>query len=45
LFLKQFAKYPENFIHLDIAASAFAPDGKANGVPIRSLINFIRRLQ
>jgi leucyl aminopeptidase len=45
LFIKQFVPYPENWIHLDIASSAFNEKEKANGVPIRSLINFIRRLQ
>jgi leucyl aminopeptidase len=45
LFLKQFVKYPNNWIHLDIAASAFSKDGKANGVPIRSLINFIKKIK
>jgi leucyl aminopeptidase len=41
LFLKQFIKYPKNWVHLDIASSAFDDKGKANGVPIKSLINFI----
>jgi leucyl aminopeptidase len=45
MFLKQFVKYPENWIHLDIANSAFDKNGKANGVPIKSLINFIKKLQ
>lgn len=45
VFLKQFVKYPQNFIHLDIARSSFDDEGRANGVPIRSLINFIRKLQ
>ena len=45
LFIRQFVKYPQNFIHLDIASSAFGADGRANGVPIKSLINFIRRLK
>lgn len=45
IFIKQFIKYPENWIHLDIAYSAFGPDGSANGVPVKSLINFIRRLK
>jgi leucyl aminopeptidase len=44
IFLKQFIKYPNNWIHLDIASSAFDDKGKANGVPIKSLVNFIRRL-
>lgn len=43
MFLKQFIKYPDNWIHLDIAYSAFNK-GKANGVPIKSLINFINLL-
>jgi leucyl aminopeptidase len=42
VFLKQFVKYPENWIHMDIASSAFDKNGKANGVPMRSLINFIK---
>ena len=45
MFIKQFIKYPENWIHLDIAYSAFDKEGKANGVPIKSLINFIKKLQ
>jgi len=44
-FIKQFVKYPQNFIHLDIASSSFDDNGKANGIPIKSLINFIRKLQ
>lgn len=43
MFIKQFIKYPENWIHLDIAYSAFER-GKANGVPIKTLIKFIRRI-
>lgn len=43
MFLKQFVKYPDNWIHLDIAYSAFTKK-KANGVPIKSLINFIKGL-
>jgi leucyl aminopeptidase len=45
MFIKQFISYPENWIHLDIAASAFNKDGTANGAPIKSLINFIRRIK
>jgi leucyl aminopeptidase len=45
LFIKQFIPYPENWIHLDIAASAFDDKEKANGVPIKSLINFIKELK
>jgi leucyl aminopeptidase len=44
MFLKQFVPYPENWIHLDIAASS-SKDGKATGIPIKSLINFIRRIK
>jgi len=44
MFIKQFVPYPKNWLHLDIAYSAFFKDGKANGVPIKSLINFIRSL-
>jgi len=44
MFIKQFVPYPNNWIHLDIAGSAFDDKGKANGVPIKSLINFIRSL-
>jgi len=44
MFIQQFIPYPENWIHLDIASSAFDDKGKANGVPIKSLLNFIRRL-
>jgi leucyl aminopeptidase len=44
LFVKQFVPNPNNWIHLDIAYSAFTGK-KANGVPIKSLINFIRRIQ
>lgn len=43
MFIKQFVKYPENWIHLDIAGSAHK-DNKSTGIPIKSLINFIRRL-
>jgi len=45
LFIKQFIPYPNQWIHLDIASSSFDKQGRANGVPIRSLINFIRRLK
>ena len=45
LFVKQFVKYPNNWLHMDIASSAFNKDGKANGVPVKSLINFIKKLQ
>jgi len=45
LFLKQFVPYPDKWIHLDIAGSAFNEKDKANGVPIKSLINFIKKIQ
>lgn len=45
LFLKQFVKYPNNWIHMDIATSSFDKDGKANGVPIKSLIKFIEKIK
>ena len=44
MFIKQFVKYPENWLHLDIASS-FSKDGKATGIPIKSLINFIERIK
>ena len=44
MFLKQFVPYPDNWLHLDIAASS-SKDGKATGTPIKSLINFIRRVR
>lgn len=44
MFIKQFVPYPENWIHLDIAASS-SKDGKATGIPIKSLINFIKNLK
>lgn len=44
MFLLQFVKYPHNFLHLDIASSSVDRSGKASGVPIKSLIHFIRRL-
>jgi leucyl aminopeptidase len=46
MFLKQFVKYPNKWIHLDIAYSAFdQKTNKANGVPIKSLIAFIKGLK
>ena len=44
MFIKQFVPYPENWLHLDIASSS-SKDGKATGIPIKSLINFIRRIK
>jgi leucyl aminopeptidase len=43
MFIKQFVKYPNNWLHLDIAAVAHK-DNKATGIPIKSLINFIKKL-
>ena len=45
LFIKQFVPNVNNWIHLDIASSAFGEGDKANGEPIKSLINFIRKIQ
>jgi len=45
LFLKQFVPYPERWIHLDIATSSFDKNGKANGVPFKSLVNFINKIK
>jgi len=45
MFIKQFVKYPENWIHLDIAYSAYNDNKKkATGQPIQSLVNFIKGL-
>ena len=44
MFLKQFVPYPDNWLHLDIAASS-SKDGKATGIPIKSLVNFIKRIR
>jgi len=45
LFLKQFVKYPDNWIHLDIAYSCWdKKKEKATGQPVRTLINFINTL-
>lgn len=44
LFLKQFVPNPNNWLHMDIAYSSFT-NKKANGVPVRSLINFIKKLK
>jgi len=45
MFLKQFVKYPENWLHLDIAFASFDKNEKANGVPVKSLINFIKKIK
>jgi len=45
LFLKQFVKYPNNWIHLDIAYSSYDEDKrKATGEPIKTLVEFIKKL-
>ncbi|MFH1504949.1 MAG: hypothetical protein ABIH08_06165 [Candidatus Omnitrophota bacterium] len=45
LFLKQFIKYPNNWIHLDIAYSCWdKKKEKATGQPVKTLINFIKAL-
>lgn len=45
MFIKQWIPFTDRWLHLDIASSAFSKDGKANGIPIRSLINFIKKIQ
>jgi len=45
MFIKQWIPNLNNWIHLDIARSSFDDQGRANGVPIRSLINFIKKIQ
>jgi leucyl aminopeptidase len=45
LFLKQFVKYFDNWIHLDIAYSCWdEKKERATGQPVRALINFIKTL-
>ena len=45
MFIKQFIKYPENWIHLDIAYSAYNDNKKkATGQPVKSLVNFVKGL-
>jgi leucyl aminopeptidase len=41
MFIRQFVKYPNQWLHLDIAPSAHK-DNKSTGIPIKSLINFIK---
>jgi len=45
MFLKQFVKYENNWLHLDIAYSAFNKSKQASGVPINTLINFIEKIK
>lgn len=40
LFVKQFVPNPNQWIHLDIAYSAFNADDTANGQPIKTLVKF-----
>ena len=45
LFLKQFVKYENNFLHLDIAYSAYDENKrKATGEPIKTLVEFIKSI-
>jgi leucyl aminopeptidase len=44
MFIKQFVPHPENWFHLDCASSSFDKNGRANGVPLLSLIKFIKKL-
>jgi leucyl aminopeptidase len=45
MFLKQFVKYPDNWIHLDIASCAFDEDKeKPTGKPLASIIKFVEGL-
>jgi len=45
MFLKQFVRYPQNWLHLDIAYSAWdKKKEKATGEPIKSLVQFIERI-
>lgn len=44
MFIKQFVKYPNQWIHLDIASSAYDDNKKkATGEPIKTLIEFIKK--
>jgi len=46
MFIKQFIPNPKNWIHLDIASSAYdEKKNKATGEPIRSIINFIENIK
>ena len=46
LFLKQFIKYPKNWLHLDIAESAYDEDKeRATGEPFNSLLDFIEKIK
>jgi leucyl aminopeptidase len=43
MFIRQFIKYPQNWLHLDIAP-VVVKNNRATGIPIKSLINFIKEL-
>jgi leucyl aminopeptidase len=44
MFLKQFIKYPKNWLHLDIAYSAYNDNTrKATGEPIDTIVKFIKK--
>ena len=44
MFIKQFVQYPKNWLHLDIASSAYNDEkGKATGEPIKTLVKFIEK--
>jgi len=46
LFIKQFVPFPKNWIHLDIASSGYDNvKNRATGEPIRTLVEFIRRIK
>lgn len=46
LFIRQFVKYPKNWIHLDIASSAYNTEkNRATGEPIQALIAFIKKIK
>jgi len=45
MFVKQFVKYPNNWIHLDIASVAHDKENKATGLPVKSLVNFIKKIK
>jgi len=45
MFLKQFVKYPNNWIHLDVAEIAYNnTTKKGTGEPIKTLVEFIRSI-
>jgi leucyl aminopeptidase len=45
MFLKQFVAYAKQWVHLDIATSSCNMKDKPTGVPIRTLIEFIKTLE